>query len=349
MDITIESDDRKMWNNSLFRLCFLIGIFLTKTDSQKADPTNDVFNSKSCLSKPIRCPHPQIQFFLYTRRTQKSPELLDVLDPESFYYTHFNRAHPTKIVIHGFGGGRNLSPSPDMREAFFKRGDYNIIIVDYSSAVKEPCLSQMEWSPRFGGLCISQLVKYINRHPRGVRPDDIHFIGYSVGAHIAGLVANFLTPEEGKIGRITGLDPTIFFYAGSNNTRDLDKSDAHFVDIIHTGAGILGQWSPSGHADFYVNGGTSQPGCSSSTIFQTLACDHTKVTPYFIESINSPKGFYGGPCTTLISYLIGWCEPKESEYVLMGEHCDHKARGVYYVTTNAKPPYAKGFPKSQTT
>lgn len=91
---------------------------------------------------------------------------------------------------------------------------------------------------------------------------------YSVGAHIAGLVANFLTPEEGKIGRITGLDPTIFFYAGSNNTRDLDKSDAHFVDIIHTGAGILGQWSASGHADFYVNGGTSQPGCSSSTIFR---------------------------------------------------------------------------------
>lgn len=146
------------------------------SDSQN-DSTNDVFNSKSCLSKPIRCPHPQIQFFLYTRRTQKTPELLDVLDPDSFYYTHFNRAHPTKIVIHGFGGGRNLSPSPDIRDAYFKRGDYNIIIVDYGSAVKEPCLSQMEWAPRFGGLCISQLVKYMNRHPRGVRPDDIHFIG----------------------------------------------------------------------------------------------------------------------------------------------------------------------------
>lgn len=57
---------------------------------------------------------------------------------------------------------------------------------------------------------------------------------------------------------------------------------------------------------------------------ETLACDHTKVTPYFIESINSPKGFFAGPCTTLFSYLIGWCEPKESEYVLMGEHCSHE-------------------------
>lgn len=67
-----------------------------------------------------------------------------------------------------------------------------------------------------------------------------------IGAHIAGLVANHLKPGEGKIGRITGLDPTIFFYSTTNSSRDLDKSDAHFVDVLHTGAGILGQWSPSG-------------------------------------------------------------------------------------------------------
>lgn len=221
------------------------------------------------MEKPFRCPHPKIQFYLYTRRTQEEPEFIDVLDDNALYYTHFNPRHPTKIVIHGFGGGRNLSPSPDIRKAYFTIGDYNIIIVDYGSAVKEPCLSQMDWAPRFGGLCISQLVKYLARHPRGIRPDDIHFIGYSVGAHIAGLVANYLKPEEGKIGRITALDPTIFFYAGTNNSKDLDSSDAHFVDVLHTGAGILGQWHSSGHADFYVNGGTRQPACvGSPTIFR---------------------------------------------------------------------------------
>lgn len=141
----------------------------------------------------------------------------------------------------------------------------------------------MEWGPRFGALCIAQLVKYISEHPRGVPPDNMHFIGYSVGAwdltsyyisigtnknleiwkfykliltcaigaHIAGLVANHLKPGEGKIGRITGLDPTIFFYSTTNSTRDLDKSDAHFVDVLHTGAGILGQWSPSGKRFFF--------------------------------------------------------------------------------------------------
>ncbi|EDV31742.2 uncharacterized protein Dana_GF14403 [Drosophila ananassae] len=304
-----------------------------------------VYVTESCLQKPYRCPHPKIQFYLYTRRTQEQPEFIDVLDSNALYYTHFNPRHPTKIIIHGFGGGRTLSPSPDLREAYFSVGEYNIIIVDYSDAVKEPCLSQMEWAPRFGSLCISQLVKYLARHPRGVQPDDLHFIGYSVGAHIAGLVANYLKPEEGKLGRITALDPTIFFYAGANNSRDLDTTDAHFVDVMHTGAGILGQWHSSGHADFYVNGGTRQPACvGSATLFQTLACDHTKVTPYFIESITTTRGFYAGPCPNLFTYLIGWCEPKDSEYVLMGEHCSHKARGNYYVTTNAKAPFARGFP-----
>lgn len=68
--------------------------------------------------------------------------------------------------------------------------------------------------------------------------------------------------------------------------------------------------------------------CDFLSIFScsiaTLACDHTRVTPYFIESINSPKGFYAGPCRNLLSYVLGWCEPKDNEYVLMGEHCSHK-------------------------
>ncbi|XP_044748637.1 phospholipase A1 member A [Coccinella septempunctata] len=315
------------------------------TTSKKPESVKDLFNTSSCIPKPYVCPHKQIQFYLYTRRTQTNPELLDTTKQESLYNSFFNRAHPTKIVVHGFGGGRNLSPSTDMREAYFHRGNYNIIIVDYGTLVREPCLKQMEWAPRFCAKCIAQLVRYLSQHPRGLKADDLHLIGYSVGAHILGLVANYVDPIlDGKLGRITGLDPTIVFYMGSNRSRDLDHTDAHFVDIIHTGAGVLGQWGPNGHADFYVNGGSSQPGCASDTVFKTLACDHTKVTPYFIESIVTKKGFYAYPCPSLFSFMVGWCEPKENEYVLMGEHVTHKARGVYYLTTNPHPPFAQGHP-----
>lgn len=64
--------------------------------------------------------------------------------------------------------------------------------------------------------------------------------------------------------------------------------------------------------------------CFIMYFLETLACDHTKVTPYFIESITTKKGFFAYPCPNLFSYLIGWCEPNEAEYVLMGEDCSHK-------------------------
>ncbi|XP_050541867.1 lipase member I-like [Daktulosphaira vitifoliae] len=306
----------------------------------------ELYNSTSCIEPPFSCPHPRIQFFLYTRLTQNKPDLLDVTDQESLYSSHFNPKYPVKIIIHGFQGGRNLSPSTDLRNAYFTRSNYNIIIVDYSTLAQIPCLNQVEWAPRFCAMCIAQLVNYLASHPRGVQPDKLHFMGYSVGAHIAGLTSNFV--DNGKIGRITGLDPTIIFYMGNNRSRDLDHTDAHFVDIIHTAAGVLGQWGPNGHADFYVNGGTSQPGCVSNSIIQTLSCDHTKVTPYFIESINSNIGFWAVPCSNRFLFNLGLCDPPESEYVLMGEHVTHKARGIFYLTTNAKRPYAKGFPKQRT-
>ncbi|XP_044006293.1 uncharacterized protein LOC122851247 isoform X1 [Aphidius gifuensis] len=174
--------------------------FLVEVKAQNKT-LKDLFNSSSCARPPYTCPHPQIEFYLYTRTTQKKPALIDVKNYRSLDYTTFNNSHPTKIIIHGFGGGRNLAPSTDLRNAFFKRGDYNIIIVDYGTLVREPCLSQMQWGPDFCSRCIAQLVRYLKHHPRGIQVENIHVLGYSVGAHIAGLIANYL-PDD-KLGRIT--------------------------------------------------------------------------------------------------------------------------------------------------
>lgn len=60
----------------------------------------------------------------------------------------------------------------------------------------------MEWAPRFCAQCIGQMVDYLRKHPNGVPPDKLHLLGYSIGAHIAGLVSNYV--NVGKLGRITG-------------------------------------------------------------------------------------------------------------------------------------------------
>ncbi|KAJ1519687.1 hypothetical protein ONE63_004950 [Megalurothrips usitatus] len=305
----------------------------------------DLFNTTSCIEPPLTCPHPRIHFYLYTRTTQENGQLVDVTKPESLLGTPFNPKHPIKVLIHGFQGGRQFSPSTDLRKAYFTRGDYNIFVVDYQTLVRLPCLSQIQWSPSFLALCVSQLVTYVGTSTAGQAPPDrFHLIGYSIGAHIAGLVANYISSDQGKLGRITGLDPTIIFYQGSNRSHDLDPTDAHFIDVIHTGAGILGQRGPNGHVDYYVNGGTTQPGCQSDSLIKTLSCDHTKVSPYYVESIVTPVGFWALPCPNLFSYLLGFCQPKDEDYIIMGEDAPHTARGIYYLSTNGHKPYAKGFP-----
>lgn len=52
----------------------------------------------------------------------------------------------------------------------------------------------------------------------------------------------------------------LFITASKENK--LDESDARFVDVIHTNALLQGKIERCGHADFYMNGGIVQPGCS---------------------------------------------------------------------------------------
>jgi len=48
-------------------------------------------------------------------------------------------------------------------------------------------------------------------------------------------------------------------FASKGPGERIDRSDAARVQVIHTS--ILGLEEPIGNADFYPNGGKSQPGC----------------------------------------------------------------------------------------
>jgi hypothetical protein len=62
-------------------------------------------------------------FSVLRRQTQQNPELLNTLNASSLYGSRFNASHPTKIIIHGFAGGRHLSPSTDLRDGMLAMRD----------------------------------------------------------------------------------------------------------------------------------------------------------------------------------------------------------------------------------
>lgn len=72
----------------------------------------------------------------------------------------------------------------------------------------------------------------------------------------------------------SALDPAYPGFEGPNARRRLNKTDARFVDVIHTNArfglnNAVGLETPLGHADFYPNGGSFQPGCFGFSLQQS--------------------------------------------------------------------------------
>lgn len=66
----------------------------------------------------------------------------------------------------------------------------------------------------------------------------LHIVGHSLGAQAAGVAGNTATIRP---ARITGLDPALPLFQKLPLALRLDRSDADFVDIIHSDAGGFGE------------------------------------------------------------------------------------------------------------
>ena len=113
---------------------------------------------------------------------------------------------------------------------------------------------------------VNQAVIEISRQPKRIKT---FCIGHSLGAHLCGFFGKMVKILQPKypLNKIIGLDPAgpIFQWKDSKNFQDptlrLNKADAKKVEIFHTSE-HLGFKDPLGDIDFYINGGTSQPGCN---------------------------------------------------------------------------------------
>lgn len=85
--------------------------------------------------------------------------------------------------------------------AYLKEGDYNIIGVDWSRLSSSDYLSAMRGASE-AAEHLGSLLNWMVRR-RGLKLQDVHIIGHSLGAHVAGLTADRVI-DNGKFYRITG-------------------------------------------------------------------------------------------------------------------------------------------------
>ncbi|XP_069682919.1 pancreatic lipase-related protein 3-like isoform X2 [Periplaneta americana] len=257
-------------------------------------------------------------------------------NPDNITSPLFMMGTPFKFLLHGHTTNHRETPNSVIGPVYLSSGNYNVIAPEYGQLVPDGCYVHATRNLPVIANCTAQLIDFLVNE-LNVPLQDIHVIGFSLGAHVAGQTADFIT--VGKLKRITGLDPAgPLFHKSRKQIHTLSKDDAEFVDVVHTNGGALGQLDVIGHVDFYMNGGSVQPGCQ----FTDFSCSHNRAPMYFAESITTQTGFWGYQCSD-IKYAVAFPSMCDSDYnAIMGEYANSSARAIYRVDTNAESPFAIG-------
>ncbi|KAI9587817.1 hypothetical protein GQX74_003663 [Glossina fuscipes] len=270
-----------------------------------------------------------------------------------------------KLIIHGFTASRLHSSIKPLKQAYLDQGKDNVLLADWSEAAKVDYPTARKIVRKVSLTLAKILENFIKKF--NIEKSEIHIIGHSLGAHIAGCVGHYFS---GSLGRVTGLDPALPLFTPKSSD-SLNSNSAQFVDVIHTDYPVFGDILPRGTLDFYPNYGfTGQKGCdefdlaaASKLIFKAYSCSHNRAVLLYAESIGLPRNFPSIPCNLhgIKSRNIGICHQEIVErgltinslreaiaamdndtVVYMGEGTPKSATGIYYLETYGAPPYGLG-------
>ncbi|XP_077504436.1 pancreatic lipase-related protein 2-like [Amblyomma americanum] len=285
------------------------------------------------------------KFLLFSRLNRKVPAHLDYNDNATLDASHFNKAKDLVFVIHGFGSNAEKSWVTSMRDAFLRLKDVNVVLVDWRKGCVAPDYMAASANAALVGRQVSLLIQaLILHHPKTVRASNVHLVGFSLGAQVAGFSGrHFINATGTKIGRLTALDAAGPLF--ETYEFQVSKEDASFVDAIHTTAGsnvlagLLGMESPFGDVNFYPNGGKSQPGCW----FFDLYCHHRRAVQYFIESLHENRHclFMSNPCDDIDTFLNSKCSVTGPQGEMGYFSTKASGRGSQFLWTNDDNPFCK--------
>jgi pancreatic triacylglycerol lipase len=195
--------------------------------------------------------------------------------------SHFNPNRPTRVLVHGWWEDETSDISTLTSAELLNYYDFNVIFIDWSEGART--INYIGARNRVGtvGTYIASYLDFL--HENGfIQFNRVGLVGFSLGAHICGLAGKEV--RRGRVHSIIGLDPAGPLFSTRDPSGRLDAGDADYVEVIHTNGPTLlivgaGIGSPIGHADFWPNGGTSQPGCLTNT------CSHGRAVDFYGKTL----------------------------------------------------------------
>ncbi|XP_056129114.1 endothelial lipase [Lampris incognitus] len=242
---------------------------------------------------------------------------LQVGNKEGLQECGFNATAKTIFIIHGWTmSGMFESWMYKLVSAVMQReSEANVVVVDWIPLAQQLYPDAVNHTHSVG-LSIALMLNWLQDEQQ-LPLENVHLIGYSLGAHVAGYAGTFV---QGTIGRITGLDPAGPMFEGVEEERRLSPDDADFVDVLHTytreALGMsIGIQQPIGDIDIYPNGGEVQPGCTlgdvlamAGNFMEVIKCEHERAVHLFVDSLmNKDHMSFAFQCTGPDRFKKGIC------------------------------------------
>ncbi|XP_055857650.1 phospholipase A1-like [Episyrphus balteatus] len=280
-----------------------------------------------------KCPDPDINLYLYTKLNGTRRQL-DIKEGDWLRNNEWDPQKENIILIHGYAGGDNTLPMSVLRDAYLRHGSYNLFVADWGALALPPCYVAAVHNLKTVARCLAESFTFLRNS--GMKVDRTTCVGHSLGAHICGLMANYL---NFRVERIIGLDPARPLIKPGNSNR-LDSGDAKAVHVIHTNAGFYGETGKVGHVDFCVNGGKRQPYCGGTS--NANLCSHIWSICYLAQSIYTNQEPHAEPCSRRCPSGLRRISRSQAQYnvrnaIPMGMHTPMSAFGSYCLKDNTTP------------
>ncbi|XP_025412103.1 phospholipase A1-like [Sipha flava] len=293
------------------------------------------------------CPGEDIYFYYYTLRhtgdgSRLQKQKIEFTSPAWLHSSGWDHSLHTVLIVHGYGGtAGDHFPGSVLRDAYLKDGKYNVFVVDWGKLSAIPCYAAAVHNLKPVARCMAAAITRLRT--AGLDVDQLTCVGHSLGAHLCGMMANYL---PFRMHRIIGVDPAKPLIRNRASGR-LDPGDADVVQIIHATA-RYGDLKRMGHVDFCVNGGRAQPFCLNAS--DTELCSHVRSVCYLAESLDEGTARRAEPCTRrCLQGDQGSSSAVNSfgqtPYVVLGQHTPDEVKGVYCVTNSEAPYCSKTNPK----
>ncbi|XP_044262198.1 pancreatic triacylglycerol lipase-like [Tribolium madens] len=265
-----------------------------------------------------------VKFLLYERTSNETI----TLNPDN-PLEYLVPTDPTIIITHGWTDNGKESWIQDMAFRYNKKGNYNVIAMDWSIDANKNYIYSSS-ATQSVGFIIGDFLVQVSKQVENFL-DNVHLVGHSLGAQVSGFAGKRVeNVANSKIDRITGLDAASPLFETPilrPPELRLANTDASFVDLIHTALGV-GYIGAFGIADFYVNGGILQLNCTDD-LKDIASCNHQSSHFYYSETILEPKKYEATKCEDVVRFNLGLCDSNEKAY--MGNEVSKNAKGIYYI------------------